>query len=124
MMDAGRHPLIEVFTLSEVVGLKGTPGNYAATIRTAARYVDVDLCTACNQCSDVCPVAVPNEFDLGQLQISRKFKMDFHVPVFYYFQLLALAQGFAPEEIGLQRHKISTKPVLERLGLVEAAAGA
>jgi heterodisulfide reductase subunit A len=65
MMDAGRHPLIEVFTLSEVVGLKGTPGNYAATIRTAARYVDVDLCTACNQCSDVCPVAVPNEFDLG-----------------------------------------------------------
>jgi heterodisulfide reductase subunit A len=65
MMDAGRHPLIEVFTLSEVVALDGSPGNYTATIRTAARFVDVDLCTGCGDCSDVCPVAVPNEFDLG-----------------------------------------------------------
>ena len=65
MMDAGRHPLIEVFTLSEVVGLDGRPGDYTATIRTAARYVDLDLCTGCGQCTDVCPVAVPNEFDVG-----------------------------------------------------------
>ncbi len=65
MMDAGRHPLIDVFTLSEVVGLAGRPGNYRATIRTAPRYVDIDLCTGCGQCSEVCPVAVPNEFDMG-----------------------------------------------------------
>jgi len=65
MMDAGRHPLIDVFTLSEVVGLEGRPGNYQATIRTEARFVDLDLCTGCGQCTDVCPVAVPNEFDMG-----------------------------------------------------------
>ncbi len=65
MMDAGRHPLIDVHTLSEVVKLEGRPGDYRATIRTAPRYVDVDLCTGCGQCSDVCPVAVPNEFDVG-----------------------------------------------------------
>ena len=59
MMDAGRHPLIDVFTLSEVVELEGRPGNYEATIRTAPRYVDLDLCTGCGQCSDVCPVNIP-----------------------------------------------------------------
>jgi heterodisulfide reductase subunit B len=71
----------------------------------------------------LCPTCF-DEYDLGQLQISRKFKKDYHVPVFYYFQLLALAQGFVPEEVGLQRHKISVKPVLERLGIMETAVGA
>ena len=64
-MDAGRHPLIDVFTLSEVTALQGRPGAFRATIRTAPRFVDIDLCTACAQCSDACPVAVPNEFDVG-----------------------------------------------------------
>ena len=71
----------------------------------------------------LCPTCF-DEYDLGQLQISRKFKKDYHVPVFYYFQLLALAQGYTPEDVGLQRHKISTKPVLERLGITKAAVGA
>ncbi|GAI23991.1 unnamed protein product, partial [marine sediment metagenome] len=30
-----------------------------------ARYVDVDKCTGCGECTNVCPVEVPNEFDLG-----------------------------------------------------------
>jgi len=63
----------------------------------------------------ICPTCF-DEYDLGQLQISRKFQKKFTMPVFYYFQLLALAQGFSAEEIGLQRHKISTKPALEKLG--------
>ena len=71
----------------------------------------------------LCPTCF-DEYDLGQLQLSRKFKREYHVPVFYYFQLLALAQGFAPEEVGLQRHKISVKPALERIGLITATAHA
>jgi len=37
--------------------------------------------------------------------------------VFYYFQLLALAQGFAPADIGLGRHKVPVSPVLQKLGM-------
>lgn len=69
----------------------------------------------------LCPTCF-DEYDLGQLKISRKFKTKYNVPVFYYFQLLALAQGFTPEEIGLQRHKISTTPFIEKLERVRAAA--
>ena len=29
------------------------------------RYVDLDKCTGCNDCTEVCPVVVPNEFDEG-----------------------------------------------------------
>ncbi len=64
----------------------------------------------------ICPTCF-DEYDLGQLLISRKFNKKFAIPVFYYFQLLGLAQGFSPEEIGLQRHKIKARPTLEKLGL-------
>jgi heterodisulfide reductase subunit B len=67
----------------------------------------------------LCPTCF-DEYDLGQLQISRKFGTKYRVPVFYYFQLLGLAQGFTPEQLGLQRHKISTKPFVEKIAQLES----
>jgi heterodisulfide reductase subunit B len=64
----------------------------------------------------VCPTCF-DEYDLGQLQVGRKYEKKFKLPVLYYFQLLALAQGYAPDDVGLKRHKISVKPALEKLGL-------
>ena len=64
-MDAGRHPLIEVITNAEVIGCKGRPGDYRIRVRKNPRYVREDLCVACGQCVDVCPVVGGNEFDVG-----------------------------------------------------------
>ena len=64
----------------------------------------------------ICPTCF-DEYDLGQLQLSRKLQKKFATPVFYYFQLLALAQGFAPADIGLGRHKVPVSPVLQKLGM-------
>jgi heterodisulfide reductase subunit A len=65
MMDAGRHPLIKILTLSELVKLEGTAGDFIATIRRNPRYVDEELCTACGNCTKRCPVVVGNEFDMA-----------------------------------------------------------
>jgi len=65
MMDAGRHPNIEVLTNSELIRLEGRAGNFRATIKKHPRYVDESLCTGCGQCVDDCPVIVPNEFEVG-----------------------------------------------------------
>ena len=35
------------------------------TIRKKARYVDLTECNACGDCADVCPVTVPDEFQMG-----------------------------------------------------------
>ncbi len=64
-MDVGRHPHIKLLTNSEVIGLKGKAGNYKAKIKKHARFVDEAECTACGDCSKVCPVLQPNEFDEG-----------------------------------------------------------
>ncbi len=42
------------------------------------------------------------------------------IPVFYYFELLALALGAEPSEIGLEQHRIKTDPVLQRVSALSA----
>lgn len=64
-MDAGRHPRINLLTLSEVVDISGYIGNFHIKVRQKARYVDASECTACADCEEVCPVAVPDEFQQG-----------------------------------------------------------
>ncbi|OPX39475.1 MAG: methyl-viologen-reducing hydrogenase subunit delta [Desulfobacteraceae bacterium 4484_190.1] len=65
MTDAGRHPLIKLFTMSEVLDVKGYVGNFEARILKKARYVDENECTACGECAGVCPVVRPDEFNSG-----------------------------------------------------------
>jgi heterodisulfide reductase subunit A len=64
-MDVGRHPNIELLTFSEIEDVSGYIGSFTVRIRKKARYVDPDICNACGDCVEVCPVAVPDEFQLG-----------------------------------------------------------
>ena len=65
MTDAGRHPRITLYTMSEVVDVKGYVGNFEVNILKKARYVVEGECTACGECAKVCPVVRPDEFNLG-----------------------------------------------------------
>ncbi|WP_455391409.1 CoB-CoM heterodisulfide reductase HdrA2 [[Eubacterium] cellulosolvens] len=64
MSEVGRHPNIELMTNSEVKNIKGYIGNFKVTVHKTPRYV-TDDCTACGDCTEVCPVVRPNEFDIG-----------------------------------------------------------
>ncbi len=65
MADAGRHPNITLLTQSEIKSVSGYVGNFQVQILKKARYVKEDQCTACGDCVQVCPVLVPNEFNMG-----------------------------------------------------------
>jgi heterodisulfide reductase subunit A len=65
MTDVGRHPRIELMTLSEIKGIKGYVGNFEVTVRKKARYVNENECTACGDCAQACPVLKPDEFETG-----------------------------------------------------------
>jgi heterodisulfide reductase subunit A len=40
-------------------------GNFRATIRKKARYVDVEVCNSCGECAKVCPTVHPDEYQMG-----------------------------------------------------------
>jgi len=64
MVDVARHPNVELFTYSEVVGIDGYIGNFDVKIKKKPRYIDVEKCTGCGECFNGCPVEMPNEFDM------------------------------------------------------------
>ncbi|MFX1588669.1 MAG: CoB--CoM heterodisulfide reductase subunit B [Promethearchaeota archaeon] len=85
-------------------------------IRAAGAEIIVTACPFCHL-----------QFDLGQIEINNIFKekiaTPFNIPVIYYTQLLGLALGLNPEDVGLLRDIelkgvppfTSIKPFLERV---------
>jgi heterodisulfide reductase subunit A len=65
MVEVSKHPKIKLLTYSEVQEITGYVGNFKAKILKKPTYVDPTKCTLCDECIDVCPIVVPNEFDLG-----------------------------------------------------------
>ncbi len=62
----------------------------------------------------VCPTCF-SSFDTGQLMIGRKTGEKIDVPPVYLFQLLGLAQGFSPAEMGLTKHRVKPASLLAKL---------
>lgn len=52
-------------TLSEVMDVEGSEGNFSVTIKESPRYVDMDKCIACGECAAKCPKKVTDEYNAG-----------------------------------------------------------
>lgn len=56
---------VKTFTHSEVEKVDGTVGNFGIRVLKKARYVDEQKCTLCDECTKVCPVNVPIDYEIG-----------------------------------------------------------
>ena len=63
-----------------------------------------------------CPLCHLN-LDSRQPEVEKVIGRQLGLPVLHLPQLIALALGVKPKELGLDRHIVSTRPVLEKLGL-------
>ncbi len=66
MMEVKNHPNIELMTYSEVTKVEGSVGNYKVKVKKKARYVDLDICNGCFDCTTACRISghVPDTFNL------------------------------------------------------------
>ncbi|MCS6907835.1 MAG: FAD-dependent oxidoreductase, partial [Anaerolineales bacterium] len=75
LVETGRHPNIEVMTLTRVVDLRGEAGNFTVTLEHQPRYVDLNKCVACGDCEKVCPVLIPDRFNEGLVKKHAIYKL-------------------------------------------------
>jgi len=75
MSDVQNHPNITLMAYSEVQEISGFVGNFKAKVLHKPRFV-TDACTACDECTQVCPISIPNEVD-GHLSWRKAIYMPF-----------------------------------------------
>jgi len=65
MRELEKNPLIHLLTNSEVKEVEGFIGNFRVKVKHYPRFVNQTLCNYCKRCEEVCPVKVPDEFNMG-----------------------------------------------------------
>jgi heterodisulfide reductase subunit A len=74
LADVAMDPLIDIYSLAEVIEVRGRPGEYIVKIRRNPRYVDESKCTACGDCTTHCPVEAWSEWHYGMATRAAIFK--------------------------------------------------
>ncbi len=69
------HRNISVLTDTELLKLDGEAGHFTATVNRKPRYIDTSKCTACGDCSVVCPIVVTDNFNGGLSPRKAAYKL-------------------------------------------------
>jgi heterodisulfide reductase subunit B len=64
----------------------------------------------------LCPMCQLN-LDAFQGAMNRHFKTDYQIPVLYFTQLIGLAFGFNPKDLGIGEELVDAKPALTKIGV-------
>ena len=75
LVECGRHLNIELMTMTEIEEVTGESGNFQVKLLESPRYIDMEKCTACGECTKVCPIDVPNTFDESLRDRKAAFKL-------------------------------------------------
>jgi len=126
-VEAAKHRNIELVTNTEVVGVDGEPGDFDVTLLRKPWYVDIDACTGCGACVDVCPIIVPHDWD-QDLKPRRAIYAMFPqaAPLKYVIDKERCIEcGLCMQACGLDAINLSQEPHEEKLevGAVVVATG-
>src|SRR5512139_3814772 len=75
LVETGRHPNITLMTDSEVIDVKGQAGDFNVRVRHNPRYIDLEKCVGCGDCSKVCPILIPDTFNEGLAKRRAAYKL-------------------------------------------------
>ncbi|HSR30770.1 MAG TPA: FAD-dependent oxidoreductase, partial [Anaerolineae bacterium] len=74
LLDHSQHSNIEIMTNSTVVGATGLPGDFKVQVHHRPRYVDVNLCINCDECTQICPVDLTSQYQAGLVTRKAAYK--------------------------------------------------
>jgi succinate dehydrogenase / fumarate reductase cytochrome b subunit len=87
-----------------------------ASFSMAGRHLTSAIAAGADCIVTPCPLCHLN-LDSRQPEIAKALDQDLAIPVLHLPQLVGLAVGLTPKELGLDRHIVSPLPLLEKLGI-------
>jgi heterodisulfide reductase subunit B len=94
-------------------GVRGS--NVAISVDIAKEKLDNMLATEVDCVLNVCSFC-HLQYELAQPQLNKELgEQKYQIPVIYYTQLLGLALGIDSGDLGLDRHLVSTQPLLDKI---------
>ncbi|MEA5618901.1 CoB--CoM heterodisulfide reductase iron-sulfur subunit B family protein [Cronbergia sp. UHCC 0137] len=86
------------------------------SFKMAGMHIQEALANGADCIVTPCPLCHLN-LDSRQPEVEKVIEQKLGLPILHLPQLIGLALGISPKELGLERHIVSTKPVLEKLGI-------
>ncbi|TXT59426.1 MAG: CoB--CoM heterodisulfide reductase iron-sulfur subunit A [Promethearchaeota archaeon] len=84
LVEAGRHPNIDIKINSEIKAFSGEVGNFKVEIKQKSLYIDPEKCTGCGDCGKECPIEAIDMFNEGlSKQSATSVKYPQAVPLVY-----------------------------------------
>ncbi len=68
--------------------------------------------------TDLCPFC-HLQLDKGQVELNQQYGLNYKFPVLYYLQLLGLAMGLTPQELGITANFTPTDSVLKKISEIQ-----
>lgn len=63
----------------------------------------------------LCPLCYI-QYEMGQIQLKKEpYNGNFNIPIMYYPELLGLAMGMDPKELGFSLHRVKVEPLLQKI---------
>jgi heterodisulfide reductase subunit B len=90
-------------------------GQVAVSVDIAKEKLDNMIAVGADCLVNVCSFC-HLQFELSQAQLNKELgEQKYKLPVIYYTQLLGLAMGLDPVQLGLHKHVINTQPLLNKI---------
>ncbi|MFW9793202.1 MAG: CoB--CoM heterodisulfide reductase subunit B [Candidatus Thorarchaeota archaeon] len=94
-------------------GVRG--GQVEVSVDIAKEKLDILVETEIDCIVNVCSFC-HLQYETAQAQLNKELgKKRYNIPVLYYTQLLGLAMEIDPTELGLDKHIVDTKPLLDKI---------
>lgn len=84
------------------------------TAKNSGRILELAQRMGVDAIAVACPLCQMN-LDLRQKQAAKAQNAFFHIPVLYFTQLMGLAFGLAPEDLGIDQLCVSAQPLLSKI---------